>query len=133
DEHTPDYAVGFIVMEKFDFTGATPAPIVSDQVIYGWAGAGANNSDAAMNPAVFVDNNPKSFIDPVSSITQVDPTSGNVYVGWSTRTAPPNGGNPPPPPSFNPNKILVVGSLDGGLTFSSQVPLDGNSFDANTG
>src|SRR5439155_7911291 len=116
DEHTPDYAVGFIVMEKFDFTSATPAQIMFDVPIYGWAGAGPNNSDAAMNPVVKVDNSPASFTDPVSNVTQIDPTSGNVYVAWSTRTAPPNAGNPPPPPTFNPNKILVVGSLDGGQT-----------------
>src|SRR5439155_1144883 len=87
-----------------------------------------NASDAAMNPTIVIDNNPASFTDPVTNITQVDPFSGAIYVAWTTRLAPPNGGNPPPPPTFNPNTIQVVGSFDGGTTFSTTVPLAGNHF-----
>src|SRR5260370_40640429 len=90
-------------MQKFDFTGATPAllPGVNPQfpqvyqIIYGWAGTSVNLVDSAYNPSVTVDNNPQSFTDPVTNLPQIDNLSGAVYLSWSTRLAPPNGGNPP--------------------------------------
>jgi subtilisin-like proprotein convertase family protein len=127
-EHNPDFSSGYIIMQKFDFSSSTPATLVINKVLYAWSGPGPAASDAAMNPTIVVDNNPQSFTDPVTNLTQVDPFSGNIYVSWSTRLAPPNGGNPPPPPTFNPNTIQVIGSFDGGATFSTQIPLDGNGF-----
>src|SRR5207244_1408795 len=132
-EHNPDYSSGYIIMQKFDFSGATPATLEINRILYGWAGPSPNSSDAALNPNIVIDNNPISFTDPVTNATQVDPFGGAIYVSWTTRLAPPNGGNPPPPPTFNPNTIQVLGSFDHGATFSTQVPLDGNGFAANFG
>jgi subtilisin-like proprotein convertase family protein len=142
-DHRPDNFAGAIRYAKYQFTGGGPVqvntPNYPNGVLYYWAGASGNDSDAALNPTIVVDtglpatltdpnnaSNPKvSFIDPIpnpdgSFNTQTDPFSGNVYIAWETNNAHP-GGPPTSQTNFNPNTIKVVGSSDGGTSWTTAV------------
>jgi subtilisin-like proprotein convertase family protein len=142
-DHTPDNFSGAIRFAKFALTGSGPVQLSTpgnpNGVLYYWAGTNANDSDAALNPTIVVDQglpavltdpnnaaNPKvSFIDPIANPdgsfnTQTDPFAGNVYVAWETNNAHP-GGPPTTQTNFNPNTIKVVASSDGGMNWTGQV------------
>ncbi len=93
------------------------------EIVYEWAAG----SDEALTPVMAVDDNVASSIDTAANgqtYTQTDPSSGNVYIAWATIDTPPS--TNPVPPNFNPNRIVMVFSADGGKTFSSQVPISNN-------
>src|SRR5262249_23483601 len=109
--------------------GATTPSV--NKVLYQWV-----NDDGAYNPVVAVDdslpatvddpNHPGekvSFVDPETKGTQADllaTTADRLYLAWnSNNTAPASGAN-----GFNPNVIKMVGSGDGGTTFSTQMTLN---------
>jgi hypothetical protein len=86
--------------------------VLQNKEVYAWDG-----SDQAVSPTMAVDDNVASFGDVNSlgqTVTQTDPGAGNVYVAWETNDKPPMN----PPGNFNPNRILITGSTDGGNTFS---------------
>ena len=78
--------------------------------------------DNALNPVLAVDDNLTTLTDTNPKVnngqpyTQSDPYSGNVYVAWATNDTPPQGAT-----NFNPQRILMVGSSDGGQSFSGPV------------
>jgi subtilisin-like proprotein convertase family protein/photosystem II stability/assembly factor-like uncharacterized protein len=120
-EHAADNSTGAIVLQKFKFSGAAPtnlAPAGSGaySVAYEWAQPVTANSYPAFNPMLAVDNNVASYTDPQSGVTQKDPYSGNIYIGWSTQLGDPKNiaAN-----AFNPNTIQVIGSSDGGNTWGA--------------
>lgn len=125
-QHSADNNTGALLLNKFDFRG--PAPTQPPQyarngVIYQWI------VDPALNPTLAVDDGVASFTDTNSAgqpFTQTDPFAGNVYVAWVSRDTSPIAS---PPNTFNPNRIRLVTSSDGGLTFSgiAQVNSGGNS------
>jgi subtilisin-like proprotein convertase family protein len=68
------------------------------QVLYTWP-----NGAPAYNPTVIVDNNVPNYVDPTTGAQTVDSMSGKaVYVTWNTDTS-----------------VMLTGSTDGGLTFST--------------
>jgi subtilisin-like proprotein convertase family protein len=70
DEHNAAYTSGALVLEKFDFSGASPTtitPVVVDNVLYKW-----DNTDAAYNPTIAIDNNLATYTDPQTHLVQTD-------------------------------------------------------------
>ena len=123
-QHTADNTTGALVLNSFSFAGGAHTALVQNKVIYEWSGA-----DSAYTPMMAVDDNVSMFSDVNSSgvtETQNDPNSGNVYVAWATNdtNTTPNG-----IPNFNPNRIVLVTSSDGGQDFSGYSVLNnsGNS------
>lgn len=108
-EHKADNTAGAILLNKFSFSSPSSASI-DDESVYAWT------ADQALKPTIAVDKNVATFSDVDGSgqrRTQTDPTAGSVYVAWAS-----NDGTPPNTANFNPNAIRIVGSSDGGGTFS---------------
>jgi subtilisin-like proprotein convertase family protein len=122
---------GALALEKYNFNGsfptgvdlntnqqtANPYPGSGDdlKVIYEWD---SSADDEAIDPTMVVDDNQATV--PTGVTTQADPNSGNVYVAWSgidVNTAVPI-------PDFNPNRIKVEVSSDGGNNFSPMTIAD---------
>ena len=116
---------GAITLQKFDFTATvpsqdtfssnkqTPGPVFAGndlKVIYQWVSSTA--SDQALDPTMTVDDNLSTI--PAGVASQPDPNSGNIYVSWASVDL--NAANPFVP--FNPNRIKVEVSSDGGNNFS---------------
>ena len=99
-----------------------PGAPLNLKIIYQWYTAA--NNDQAIEPTMAVDSNLATL--PPSVASQVDPTSGNVYVSWagmdviaaSDRTDP----------TFNPNRIKTVVSSDGGNNFGPITLTDANIY-----
>ena len=82
-EHNAANTSGALVLDKFDYSGASPASITRvrlnsliagplaanafDKVVYKW-----DNSDPAYSPTVAVDNNDPIFTDPQTHLVQTD-------------------------------------------------------------
>jgi subtilisin-like proprotein convertase family protein len=109
-QHSGDNSTGAIVISKWSVANnAVTASGIQDQVVYEWV------QDPAYTPMVAVDNNAPTFTDSQTHQTVTDALSGMVYAAWSTQNiAPTNAAN------FNPNTIRVVGSANGGTTFTAQ-------------
>ncbi|CAN5851858.1 hypothetical protein BH23PLA1_BH23PLA1_02280 [soil metagenome] len=125
---------GALVLERFDFSGDTPVRVnftgnaqqdplqaafntATRRIVYAWVPN--NGSDIAFNPTLVIDNTLPFFSDVDQNgvtQTQTNPHAGNIYVAWNTREATPQGtlGT-----NFNPNKIKMVASSDGGETFTT--------------
>jgi subtilisin-like proprotein convertase family protein len=115
-----------LALFKWDFGGNSPVqvPIGSGgrfgggnfKVVYESLG------DMSLTPALAVDDNLPDFGG------LHDASAGAVYVAWATNDVPPQN-----PANFNFNRILMVGSSDGGNTFSAPVILNnnGNSLSAS--
>ena len=113
-EHEATNAAGELRLQKFSFFGATPTALFATPTnVYEWT------NDQALNPSLAVDSSVASFTDTNASgslVSQNDPDAGNVYVSWASVDVRPadetaNG--------FNPNRIEIAASSDGGQTFSS--------------
>src|SRR5262249_20406132 len=103
-----------LVLNKFNFTGATPIQVISNKIVY------ESTQDQALTPMLAVDDNIASFTDTDANgqpYVQTDPFAGNVYVAWGTNALPVN----PTPGNFNPNRVLMVASSNGGFDFSGPV------------
>ena len=93
------------------------------KIIYQWDCA--NNNDRAIDPTMTVDDN-LAALPPSVTNQPVDPTSGNVYVSWTSidiRQA----SDPAGDPTFNANRIKTVVSSDGGNNFSPITIADANT------
>lgn len=120
-DRTADGTAGAVRVARYTLNSSVP---VFDFVntLYAWA----PNSDEALNPYLVVDTNAPTFTDPITTLPQNDPYSGNVYVAWNTHNIEPA----PPPPllPFNPNFIVLTASSDAGNTWSAftqiQAPTD---------
>jgi len=115
-EHTASNDSGALRLEKFDFSGTSPtvAPTFTGgpTLVYEWV------TDQAVKPVLAVDTSVPTFSDKTADGTtrsQNDTYANNVYVSWQTvDQAPPNPGN------FNPNRIAITASSDGGVSFSGE-------------
>ena len=121
DQNTTDNSVGALVLDTFNFSGATVVSLVSSSSVYEWDGI-----DPALMPTMAVDANVASFSDVNSigqTVTQTDPTAGDVYVAWTSNdTAYTNSSAS----IFNPNRILITASSDGGSSFGAITVLNNN-------
>ena len=123
--HKTDNTAGVLLLSKYDFSTGAPQTVFTNQVIDKWTG------DQASSPTLAVDDSLPTFSDVDSNgvtITQNDPNSGNVYIAWqSTDVAPAYN-----PSNFNPDRIEMVTSTDGGQTFSPvQILNDNGNYGAN--
>jgi subtilisin-like proprotein convertase family protein len=137
-------ASGALVLQRFDFSGDTPQKYLFNnneqdpalysgfpstppdlKVIYQWFNTA--NNDQALDPTLTVDSNQATLPPSVSS--QIDPTSGNVYVSWTTLDVPVTGN--PLDGLFNPYRILTTVSSDGGNNFGPPTVADVNSQNFN--
>ena len=117
---------GALALQKYNFTGSfptadnftknaqTPTPYIfatpNLKVVYQWDSSSA--SDQALDPTMTVDDNQSTI--PTGVTSQADPYSGDVYVSWASVDV--NTAIPISP--FNPNRIKVEVSSDGGNNFS---------------
>ena len=123
---------GALALQRYLFTGSspssysfaataqnpknvqTPSPYTGFdphlKIIYQWVHSGTD--DQAYNPTMTVDSNLATIPSGVAS--PADPFSGNVYVSWASIDI--NTSIPISP--FNPNRITVEVSSDGGNNFS---------------
>ena len=137
-QHNTGNTSGAIVLEKYDFTTGTPTPVPTSNsrapysfvpsnynVLYQWVGT----SDAAVYPTMLVDNNVASFTDPTTGNVQSDPyanvntnpnpgTFSDVYVAWASIDIKPS--LVTDLPNYNPNRIKLVVSSDGGNNFTGK-------------
>jgi subtilisin-like proprotein convertase family protein len=121
---------GALVLDKFDFTGPNPVTVAYDidpfhsgiqasNVIYRWV-----QDDPVLNPIIAVDNNTPSFTDPQTGATTTDYlTNQPIYIAWNTNNTAPTLVNPSA--SFTPAVIKVMGSVDGGITWTTPVFVSG--------
>jgi subtilisin-like proprotein convertase family protein len=116
--HNTGETNGALALSKFNFSGGSPTEVFRDRVIYQWTPTG----DQAVNPMLAVDEGPADFTDPQSGVAQDNPYSGNVYVAFATIDIA-TAGNPLGT-NFNPNRIKLMASSDGGQTFSGQAVLN---------
>ena len=117
----PVPATGTLVLSKFTFSGSGNSAKVNtdfiNQVLYQWVSN--TTGDAMLNPVLAVDpgtypNSTPASIPPAG--VAKDPQANNVYIAWASNDIPDSqvvyaGG-------FNPNRIELMVSSDGGLTFS---------------
>ena len=102
---------GALTLSKFGFnSSAPPQTTFRDQVVYQWL----TTSDAAYSPTLAVDRAPTA---PPAGVP-LDPHAGNVYIAWASGDIHP--ANPNVDLPYNPNRIEVVVSSDGGNTFSGE-------------
>ena len=121
DQNTTDNSVGALVLDTYSFSSATLVPLVSNSAVYEWDG-----SNPALMPTMAVDANVASFSDVNSigqTVTQTDPTAGDVYVAWTSNDTPYANSVAA---VFNPNRILITASSDGGNTFGGITVLNNN-------
>jgi len=119
--HNAGNTSGALILEKFNFTGSSPGSTLSDNIVYQWTG-----SDPANTPALAVDSNLASFTDPVTQNVQSDPyaagapnhPNANIYVAWASSDTKPSLESAT---GYNPNRIQLVVSSDGGSTFAGPV------------
>ncbi len=147
-EHNGNYTSGAIVMQRFNFTGNAPVQDMSlnsdigvggtgtagNTVIYRWYGTDNNGNaiDPAAHPVVGIDDNDPSFTDPVTGATQTDsmatmvaiPATASypadlvpkaIYVAYNVDQS-----YPIPGATQYQSRVFVVGSADGGRTFTDQ-------------
>jgi subtilisin-like proprotein convertase family protein len=120
-KHDTAQTSGALALSKFSFTGNAPTVVFRDRVVYQWVPA----SDQAVNPMLAVDDSPAVFTDPDTGATQNNPHSGNVYIAFATVDVAPAGN--PLGNNFNPNRIRLIASSDGGATFSGQAVINDSS------
>ena len=119
-QHKADNTSGALLLSKFDFSANTATSTRANSVVYEWIG------DQAISPTLAVDQSLPTFSDTDASgatRSQSDPNSGNVYVAWESNDVAPAFN----PSNFNPNRIILVASSDGGQTFSGSQVLNNNN------
>ena len=130
-------ASGAVVLQKYDFSTTTPAVVNFTnneqdpspypgapnnlKIIYQWYTS--SNNDRAIDPTMTVDDNQATL--PPSVASPIDPTSGNVYVSWTTIDI--ISGSDKGDPTYNPNKILTTVSSDGGNNFGPPTLTDAST------
>jgi len=118
---------GALVLTAFDFSGNSPTAVDLNpggfgnfNAVYRWS------TNPAFDPVVTVDGTVPSFTDPETGETVTNPGSGNVYISWISNDVIPALADPA---NFNPNRVLVAASSDGGFSFSAPQTLnDGGNF-----
>ena len=136
--NTPDVAAsgsGALVLQKYSFSGNAPVQqgfpgnltprslgfgfgSGAVNILYGW---NSTAFDSVTHPTMQVDSNQSVFTDSTTGQVQTDPYSGNVYVAWSGIDVKPSLADAG---SFNPNRIKLIVSSDGGNNFTSEAIAD---------
>ena len=98
----------------FDSSGNLYVASNANNEVLRYSPTGANDPAAGGQGAFFAGGN-AAYTDPTTGATQSDNYYGNVYVAWTT-----NDILQPNSSESNSNNIKVVGSSDGGKTFSDQ-------------
>ncbi|QEH39304.1 Proprotein convertase P-domain protein (plasmid) [Aquisphaera giovannonii] len=120
---------GALILTKFNFSGGAPA----QQSFVNPASGGTRSfnivnqytSDPIVYPTMTIDDNVASYTDPSTGAVQADPSSNAVWIGWTTNSAIPQGFTPAN--QWNPNRVLVTASTDGGQNFSASVAVSDNT------
>ncbi len=107
-------ADGALTLSKYNFSGNTPQTVYNDRVVSRWL----STSDAVFSPTLAVDAAPS----PAPAGVPVDPHANNVYIAWASGDVHP--ANPNVELQFNPNRIELAVSTDGGITFSGETIAD---------
>ena len=125
---TPIPASGSLLLSSFSFSGAGANATLTanfiDNPVYQWTDSTID--DAVLNPVLAVDpgtypNSTPASNPPAAGIPK-DPFANNVYIAWAS--------NDIPDPQvnytglFNPNRIDLIVSSDGGQTFSGITPVN---------
>jgi len=117
--HKADNSSGVLLLSKYNFSTGTPQAQFTNKEVYKWV------QDPAFSPTLAVDDSVKTFNDigyDGVNRSQSDPYSGNVYVSWVSADVAPAFG----PSNYNPNRIRLVSSSDGGNSFSGILALNDN-------
>jgi subtilisin-like proprotein convertase family protein len=123
---------GALVLTKFNFSGNAPSR-TDTNIIHRWT------NDAVITPTLAVDDtvgyNPatgltQTFTDPLTEQEQASPYSGNVYVAWASNDVKPD---QLPADQFNPNRIMMIASSDGGQTFSGKTAINDGAANGSRG
>lgn len=112
-----------LVLYKYNFSGNSPSQVALSPSSFGKV-VYQSTQDMALTPMLAVDDNLTSYVDTNylgQSYVQNDPYVNNVYVAWATNDQPHQNAV-----NFNPNRILMVASSDGGANFSGPVVLNNN-------
>lgn len=123
-QHNDAGSSGALMLSKFDFTGAAPVPVFTNRIVHQWI-TGTTTGDGVFSPTMTVDDTVGSFTDPTTGRVQANTFTGNVYIAWTTddiNAANTNIYNP-----FNPNRIALIASSDGGQTFSGETIVSDSS------
>jgi len=122
-QHQASNAAGALLLTKYNFATGAATETFADKVVYEWT------VDPAFNPTLAVDNSLPSFTDTDvngGTHTQSDPNSGNVYVAWASQDTAP--AYVTVGPGYNPNRIEMVASSDGGNNFGGEQIFSGGNF-----
>ncbi|SIO68013.1 Proprotein convertase P-domain-containing protein, partial [Singulisphaera sp. GP187] len=115
--NTGPNAPNALVLYKYDFSGNTPSSVFANTIYQA-------TQDMALTPMLAVDDNLTNYVDTNyqgQSYVQNDPYVNTVYVAWATNDQPHQNAV-----NFNPNRILMVASSDGGANFSGPIVLNNN-------
>ena len=122
---TTPSTTGVLLLSKYNFSTGSPTTSNGEgfvnKPIYTWVPA----SDPAISPTLAVDSSVPTFSDPdppSGTESQDDPYSGNVYIAWQSEDIAPAYN----PSDYDPNRILMVGSSNGGTSFSGIQVLNNN-------
>ncbi|QEL17919.1 proprotein convertase P-domain-containing protein [Limnoglobus roseus] len=128
--HNTGKTSGAVLFNKAAFG---TAPAATPTVLYRWL-----NADQALNPAIAVDNNVQTFVDPTTGVTFTDtlanrtamPGRAAVYVAWNANSSanPRDITSPGGVLNFNPNPIQTAVSGDDGVTWSNPVPVNDGGY-----
>ena len=96
-------------LQKYDFSTATPTQLFANALSQ-WTG-----TTPVLDPTMAIDTNLRSFSDPITHATITDPFvdpvtgEGPLYIAWG---------------QAGTNQIQLIGSIDGGVTFSGQITVN---------
>ena len=155
DQHSTDNTSGAIVLDKFNFSGATVSQVAltptqsgglyqnnlsnsgdiseGSNILYRWESS--TGQDIAYNPIVTVDANDPSYTDPTTGQTQTDSMANMlggfpkaVYVAWNTNFTEPQVERRPTLDPATLSRIMLEASADGGTSFSTVQNVSGATF-----
>ena len=117
----PVPASGALVLSEFSFSGTGASAVLNtdyiNQPVYQWVsnttGDAVLNPVLAVDPGTYPDSSPTS--SPPAGIPN-DPHANNVYIAWVSNDIA--AGEVNYPGLFNPNRIELIVSSDGGQSFS---------------
>jgi subtilisin-like proprotein convertase family protein len=126
--HTADSTAGALTLSKYNFTGNSATPSITNKVLYEWVPTSTTIPIVNVTPSLAVDNNAPSFTDTDSNgkqRVQSDPFSGNVYVGWEQAIQETG------ETSEFDGTVRMIASSDGGQSFAAPVNISGFSGNAS--
>jgi subtilisin-like proprotein convertase family protein len=121
-QHNAANTSGTLALSKFSLTPGGLSVDYINHAAYVWVPGG----DQAVSPIMAVDSGtfPGSLGGPPAGVPN-DPAANNIYIAWATvavAPADPNLINP-----FNPNRIQLIGSQNGGTSFTADVTANVNA------